>query len=116
MCCSDTENSIHSVSAVYNRQTIESHGATMKLLIRNLARTITEAELLEMFKAHGTVQSCTLVMDAKTGISKGFGFVEMPKPGEAKAAMKNINGQDIAGSKIRVKKAEDKPADTGGDD
>lgn len=78
----------------------------MKLLIRNLARTTTEAELKTMFEVHGTVQSCSLVMDKKTGQSKGFGFVEMPKQGEAKAAMKMLNGKDIAGSKIRVKKAE----------
>ena len=81
----------------------------MKLLIRNLARTTTEAELQALFETHGTVQSCALVMDSKTGVSKGFGFIEMPKPGEAKAAMKNLNGKDIAGSKIRVKKAEPKP-------
>ena len=80
----------------------------MKLLIRNLARTTTETELRAMFEAHGTVQSCNLVMDKTTGESKGFGFVEMPKPGEAKAAMKNLNGKDIAGNKIRVKKAETK--------
>jgi len=78
----------------------------MKLLIRNLARKTTEQELREMFEAYGRVQSCSLVMDNKTGVSKGFGFVEMPKPGEAKAAMKNLNGKDVAGSKIRVKKAE----------
>lgn len=82
----------------------------MKLLVRNLARSTTEAELKEMFEAFGRVQSCNLVMDQKTGSSKGFGFVEMPKPGEAKAAMKNLNGKDVAGNRIRVKKAEDKPA------
>jgi RNA recognition motif-containing protein len=78
----------------------------MKLLIRNLARSTTEAELREMFEAHGTVQSCTLVMDKQTGGSKGFGFVEMPKQGDAKAAMKTLNGKDVAGNNIRVKKAE----------
>ena len=82
----------------------------MKLLIRNLARTTTEAELRAMFEAHGTVQSCTLVMDKATNKSKGFGFVEMPKQGEAKAAMKNLNGKDVASNKIRVKKAEEKPS------
>ncbi len=81
----------------------------MKLLIRNLARSTTEAELQTLFSAYGLVQSCTLVMDSETGTSKGFGFVEMPKPGDAKAAMKHLNGKDIAGSKIRVKKAEPKP-------
>jgi len=84
----------------------------MKLLIRNLSRKLTQQELREMFEAYGRVQSCTLVMDSKTGISKGFGFVEMPKPGEAKAAMKNLNGQDVGGSRIRVKKAE--PTDAKG--
>ncbi|NOZ37548.1 MAG: RNA-binding protein [Gammaproteobacteria bacterium] len=78
----------------------------MKLIIRNLARTTTEAELQTLFKAYGSVQSCTLVMDKKTAVSKGFAFVEMPKTGEAKAAMKSLNGKDIAGSKIRVKKVE----------
>ena len=80
----------------------------MKLLIRNLARTTTEAKLRTLFEAHGTVQSCALVLDKETGSSKGFGFVEMPKQGDAKAAMKNLNNKDIDGNKIRVKKAESK--------
>ena len=80
----------------------------MKLLIRNLARTTTQKELLSLFEPFGTVQSCVLVMDKETGASKGFGFVEMPKPGDGKAAMKSLNGKDIAGNKIRVKKAESK--------
>lgn len=80
----------------------------MKLLMRNLARTTTEDELRTMFEAYGKVQSCTVVIDPKTGTSKGFGFIEMPRPGEAKAAMKNLNGKEVAGNKIRVKKAEAK--------
>ena len=80
----------------------------MKLLIRNLARTTTEDELLTLFKAHGTVEFCNLVMDEKTGESKGFGFIGMPKNGEARVAVKTLNGTEVAGSKIRVKKAVDK--------
>jgi len=81
----------------------------MKLLIRNLDRSTTEKELQELFEAYGTVQFCNLVLDNKTGHSKGFGFVEMPKQGEAKAAMKSLNGQLVAEKIIRVKKAEEKP-------
>jgi RNA recognition motif-containing protein len=84
----------------------------MKLLIRNLPRTLTEADVREMFAAYGRVQSCSLVMDKQSGTSKGFGFVEMPKPGEAKAAMKNLNGKLVAEQKIRVKKAEPSPGGT----
>lgn len=80
----------------------------MKLLIRNLARTTTEEELKVLFTEFGTVQSCNLVADRTTGGSKGFAFVEMPKAGEAKAAMQNLNNRTVAGNKIRVKKAEQK--------
>ena len=80
----------------------------MKLLIRNLSRVTTEHELKELFEGYGTVQSCDLVMDEKTGTSKGFGFVEMPKVGEGKAAMKSLNGKMIEDRKIRVKKVENK--------
>jgi RNA recognition motif-containing protein len=78
----------------------------MKLLVRNLARTTTEAELQALFEVFGKVQSCSLVLDKKSGLSKGFGFVEMPSPGESKAAMKNLNGKDVDGNSIRVKRAQ----------
>lgn len=80
----------------------------MKLLIRNLNRDTTEEQLGALFSAHCTVQSCDLVMDKATGGSKGFGFIEIPHPGDAKAAMKRFNGSELDGSTIRVKKAEDK--------
>jgi len=86
----------------------------MKLLIRNLARTTTEKELRLLFEAHGTVQSCTLVTDKTTGGSKGFGFVEMAGPGESRAAMKKLNGKVVAGSRIRVKQAQQKPGSNSG--
>lgn len=78
----------------------------MKILIRNLAREVTQPELLALFEAHGRVQSCSIVMDQVTGGSKGFGFANMPVPHEAKAAIKALNGLDVRGSKMRVKKAE----------
>ena len=78
----------------------------MKLLIRNLARSTTETELQDLFEGYGTVQFCNLVLDKETGKSKGFAFIEMPKQGEAKAAMKNLNATIVDDNIIRVKKAE----------
>jgi len=78
----------------------------MKLLIRNLSRTTTQATIQAAFEAHGTVQSTTLVMDKDSGGSRGFAFVDMPKAGEAKAAMKHLNGSLLDEKKIRVKKAD----------
>ncbi len=82
----------------------------MKLLVRNLARTTTEDELRKIFEALGKVQSCSLVIDKETGNSKGFAFIEMPRPGDAKAAVKTLNGKNLAGNVIRVKKAVSKKA------
>jgi len=81
--------------------------------MRNLSRDTTESELLALFENYGVVQYCKIVMDKVTGKSKGFGFVEMPKAGEAKAAIKALNAMEIDGQKIRVKKAEN--ADKGVD-
>jgi len=52
-------------------------------------------------------------MDKDTGGSKGFAFVDMPKAGEAKAAMKQLNGSLMDEKKIRVKKAEVSKKDAG---
>jgi RNA recognition motif-containing protein len=75
----------------------------MKLLVRNLDRLTTEEELEDIFSEFGEIEYCTLVMDPKSGSSKGFGFIEMPRPNEAKAAIKNMNYKIIGRNKIRVK-------------
>ena len=82
----------------------------MKLLVRNLDRLTTEEELKGLFEGFGAVQSCNLILDRDSGESKGFGFIEMPKIGEAKVAVKNLNNKTIGANKIRVKKAEVKNA------
>ncbi len=77
----------------------------MKLLIRNLDRLTTEEELKNIFLEFGKIQSCNLVIDRDSGTSKGFAFIEMPKAGEAKAAITNLNNKIIGENKIRVKRA-----------
>ena len=77
----------------------------MKLLVRNLSRKTTEEELKVLFESYGEVTSLDLVYDAGTKKSKGFGFVEMPVATEAKSAIKEMNGQNLGGNRIRVKEA-----------
>ena len=81
----------------------------MKILVRNLDRLVTEAEVLELFKAYGKVDSCVIVTDKETGKSKGFAFVEMPHGREAVKAIKGLNTLRLHGHGIRVKATEDKP-------
>ncbi len=82
----------------------------MKILVRNLAQATTEETLNALFTPFGAVQSCDLVLDKDSGLSKGFGFVEMPKAGAAKAAIKGLNNRVVDGAKIRVKLAQAKIA------
>ena len=75
----------------------------MKIIALNLPRDLSKDDLAELFKAHGSVDSCDLVMDANTGISKGFGFVEMSAENEEEAAIAALHSTKINKSKIRVK-------------
>jgi len=78
----------------------------MKLMVLNLPRDLTEDELAKMFKSHGNIRGCDLVMDTQTGQSKGFGFVEMALDHEGVAAIEALHGMKLGKKKIRVKAAD----------
>lgn len=84
----------------------------MKILVRNLDRETTEEQLHAAFSAFGKVQSCSVVREKNNDLSKGFGFVEMPKPGDAKAAVKSLNDSMLGANKIRVKYAQNLTTET----
>lgn len=75
----------------------------MKLLVRNLSRSTTEQEIRTLFSTHGSVTECDLVLDQKTGKSKGFAFVVMPNEREAKSAISTLHETRVASNRIRVK-------------
>ena len=77
----------------------------MKLIALNLPRDLDEPSLENLFKFHGTVTACTLVLDAKSGASKGFGFIEMELEQDAVIAIEKLNGTKLKQNKIRVKLA-----------
>ena len=83
-----------------------------KLYVGNLTYGVTDAELQQMFEAHGTVASAQVIMDRDTGRSKGFGFVEMGSDAEAQAAIGALNGKDSGGRALTVNEA--KPREGGG--
>jgi RNA recognition motif-containing protein len=78
----------------------------MKLIALGLPRDLTEDELAKLFKKHGNIKGCTLVMDENTGKSKGFGFVEMALEHEGEDVIKQLHGTKIGKNKIRVKLAD----------
>src|SRR5499427_8852261 len=83
-----------------------------KLYVGNLTFGVTDAELEQMFAAHGTVQSAQVIMDRDTGRSKGFGFVEMGSDQEAQAAIAALSGKEVDGRTLTVNEA--RPREGGG--
>jgi RNA recognition motif-containing protein len=85
-----------------------------KLYVGNLAYSVTDSDLQEMFSAHGTVESAQIIVDRDTGRSKGFGFVEMSSNDEAEAAISALNGQQHDGRALTVNEAKPKESRGGG--
>src|SRR5271154_22803 len=79
-----------------------------KLYVGNLAYSVNDGDLQQMFAAHGTVQSAQVIMDRDTGRSKGFGFVEMGTDQEAQAAITALNGKEMEGRALTVNEARPK--------
>lgn len=73
-----------------------------ELYVCNLPRSFDIAQLLELFKPYGTVQSVEVSRNADTGISRGCGFVTMSSLTEAKAAISALDGSDVDGREMRV--------------
>lgn len=80
-----------------------------RIYIGNLNFKTTEENLTEKFAQFGEVTSATIIKDKTSGLSKGFGFVEMPNDDDAEKAISGLKGKDIDGRKVRVSIAEDKP-------
>ena len=86
----------------------------MKLFVAGLPYDLDDQELNDIFSEHGTVSSAKVIMDRDTGKSRGFGFVEFADSEQAEAAMKALDGAELSGKKMTVKKAEDKRPGGGG--
>lgn len=73
-----------------------------KLFVARLSFDTTDHALKALFEQHGGVTSARVITDRVTSRSKGFGFVEMDNPDEAKSAIKALDGQDFEGRTIAV--------------
>lgn len=73
--------------------------------VANLPWTYADSDLQEMFEAFGKVHSTSVIMDKRTGRSKGFGFVDMPQR-SARRAIEALHGAEIDGRDLTVRFAQ----------
>ncbi|MGH7157516.1 MAG: RNA recognition motif domain-containing protein [Candidatus Saccharimonadales bacterium] len=76
-----------------------------KLFVGSLSYQATDDDLRAAFEPFGQVTSAKVITDRDTGRSKGFGFVEMNSDDEAKTAIKEMDGKELAGRAIVVNEA-----------
>ena len=77
----------------------------MNLFVGNLNPETTIATLRPLFEAFGEVVSAKIIFDNATGMSRGFGFVEMADKFHAYDAIDNIDCTYLEGNIISVKEA-----------
>ena len=85
-----------------------------KLYVGGLPYSVTEGRLQELFSAHGTVESASVISDKFTGQSRGFGFVEMSSSSEAQSAIQSLNGTQFEGRSLTVNEAKPRESSGGG--
>ncbi len=77
----------------------------MNLYISNLSAETTEQDLEQSFSVFGAIKSLKIIMDKETGLSKGYGFVEMEDKYAAFDAIDNIDMTFLKGNIVNVREA-----------
>jgi len=85
-----------------------------KLFVGNLAFSMGESELKQLFENKGEVESLTIMRDLETGRSRGFAFVEMSTEEDAQKAIKELNGFAVEGRNLAVNEARPRQEKRGG--
>ncbi len=81
----------------------------MKVYVGNLSTRTTEEELRNLFSEYGKVASVNIIIDFQSGISKGFGFVEMNEGTDAGTAIKKLHDSEFMGNTIVVERGNEAP-------
>lgn len=80
----------------------------MSIYVGNLAYTVTQEQLQEVFGDYGEVKRVSLPMDRETGRPRGFGFVEMAEDAQEDKAIEELDGAEWMGRVLKVNKARPK--------
>jgi len=84
-----------------------------KLYVGNMSFKTTEDDLRTAFGQFGSVTDVYVAFDKMTGRPRGFAFITMGTPDEAKLAAEKLNGTDLGGRLLTVNEArpkEDRPS------
>jgi RNA recognition motif-containing protein len=75
------------------------------IFVGNLSPSITERDISSLFEQHGVVRQSKLMTDRWTGLSRGFGFIQMKLDSAAPVAIGALDGTDLNGKSLKVREA-----------
>jgi len=78
----------------------------MNIYVGGFPEDTTGEDLKQIFEAFGQVASTAIIRDKMSGVSRGFGFVEMPSKKEAEDAINGV--REIKGRMVTVNEARPK--------
>ena len=82
------------------------------VFVGNLKFDIEENSVIEHFSKCGKVSSVRIVRDSKTGIGKGFCYVNFENAKSVSTAVDLMNGTNLGGRDLRVSKSVNRPKKT----
>jgi RNA recognition motif-containing protein len=85
-----------------------------RLYAGNLHFEIGDTALRALFAAIGGVEHAEVIKDRWTGVSRGFGFVDMMTAEDAEAAIGELDGTEVMGRQVRVALAKPRTASGSG--
>ena len=87
----------------------------MNIYVGNLPPDATEKQLSDMFMQFGEVKSIKIITDRETGVSRGFGFVEMSSADHGAESITGLNEKEFSGRQLVVNEARPRERGTFGD-
>lgn len=76
----------------------------MNIYVGNLPEDTTESDLREAFAAYGGLSRVAIITDKRTGLPRGFAFVEMVQK-EGKLAIAALDGAEFRRQALKVSEA-----------
>ncbi|KAE7999092.1 hypothetical protein FH972_003572 [Carpinus fangiana] len=94
------------------REDMEVKGVpkTKKIFVGGIPASLTDDELKEYFSSYGSIIEHQIMLDHKTGRSRGFGFVTFESEDTVEKIFLEGKMHELGGKQVEIKKAEPKRA------
>jgi len=111
--CQSAPSSTSCHSLLILNQHYPIYTMSVRLYVGNLSFDATAEDLREIFSQTGEVEDAIIVTRPGGGRPRGFGFVTMSNEAEGEEAIRQLDGQEVAGRALKVNVAKERDQDRG---